>query len=87
MASNLKKASKIAEGETFNAEHLENVADKGFVSESWMAMVHTPVKDWRIKEGAKKSVYKEWDKLADEKAWLLETVREYITHGKKRSLR
>ena len=41
-------------GETFNAEHQENVADKGFVSESWMAMVHTPVKDWRIKEGAKK---------------------------------
>ena len=54
--------------ETFNAGHQENVADKGFVSESWMAMVHTPVKDWRIKEGAKKAVDKEWDKVADKKS-------------------
>ena len=41
-----------------------------------MAMVHTPVKDWRNKDGARKAV-KEWDKLDDKKAWLLDTVREY----------
>ena len=59
------------------AEHQENVADKGFVSESWMAMVHTPVKDWQKREDARKAVDKEWDKLADKKAWILESVREY----------
>ena len=42
-----------------------------------MAMVHTPVKDWRNKEGARKAVDKEWDKLDGKKAWLLDTVREY----------
>ena len=59
------------------AKHQENVADKGFVSESWMAMVHTPVKDWQKREDARKAVDKEWDKLADKKAWILESVREY----------
>ena len=71
-----QNSSQNSGGGTLNAEHQENVADKGFVSESWMAMDHTPVKDWRIKEGAKKAVDKEWDKLADKKAWFLETVRE-----------
>ena len=44
-------------------------------SDSWMAMVHTPVKDWRGKEGARKAVDKEWSKLENKKAWLLDTVR------------
>jgi len=72
-------------GETLNAEHQDNVANKGFVSESWMAMVHTPVKDWRTKDGAKQAVDKEWDKLADKKAWLLDTVREYEDVAKEAS--
>ena len=63
--------------EPFNAEHQDNVADKCFVSESWMAMVHTPVRDWQKKEEARKAEDKEWDKLADKKAWILESVREY----------
>jgi hypothetical protein len=42
-----------------------------------MAMVHTPVRDWKNKEGARQAVDKEWNKLADKKAWILETVREY----------
>ena len=46
-APDLIIASNISGGEPFNAEHQDNVADKGFVSESWMAMVHTPVKDWQ----------------------------------------
>ena len=40
-------------------------------------MVHTPVKDWQKREEARKAVDKEWDKLADKKAWILESVREY----------
>ena len=40
------------------AKHQENAADKGFVSESWMAMVHTPVKDWQKREDARKAVDK-----------------------------
>ena len=40
-------------------------------------MVHTPVKDWQKKEGARQAVDKEWNKLADKKAWILESVREY----------
>ncbi len=40
-------------------------------------MVHTPVKDWQKREDARKAVDKEWDKLADKKAWILESVREY----------
>ena len=65
---NLIMASNISGGKPFNAEHQENVADKGFVSESWMAMVHTPVKDWQKREEARQAVDKEWDKLADKKA-------------------
>ena len=65
------------EGKPYNAEHQENVADKGFVSESWMAMVHTPVKDWQKREEARKTVDKKWGKLADKRAWILESVREY----------
>ena len=42
-----------------------------------MAMVHTPVKDWKTEEGAKQAVDKEWNKLADKEAWILETIREY----------
>ena len=38
-APDLIIASKISGGKPFNAEHQDNVADKGFVSESWMAMV------------------------------------------------
>ena len=40
-----------------------------------MTMVHTPVKDWRNKEAASKAVAKEWSKLEDRKAWLLDAVR------------
>ena len=67
-APDLIIASNICGGEPFNAEHQDNVADKSFVSESWMAMVHTPVKDWQKKEGARQAVDKEWNKLADKKA-------------------
>ena len=63
-----QNGSKNRGAGTLNAEHQDNVANNGFVSESWMAMVHTPVKDWRIKEGAKQAVDKEWNKLADKKA-------------------
>ena len=56
IASNISGGrGRAGGGGAFNAEHQDNVADTGFVGESWMAMVHTPVKDWRIKEGAKTS--------------------------------
>ena len=76
-APDLIIASNISGGEPFNAEHQDNGADNGFASESWMAMVHTPVKDWQKREEARRAVDKEWDKLADKKAWILESVREY----------
>ena len=35
-------------GEPLNAEHQDNVADKGFVSESWMAMVQWSILQSKI---------------------------------------
>ena len=58
-------------------QHQEKIASAGFVSDTWYALVHTPVpikEAMKIPEG-KEAVDKEWNSLADRKAWLLGTVK------------
>ena len=73
-------------------EHQEHVAYSGEASEHYMAMVHTPIpmgQAMRI-PAAKAAVEKEWKKLEDKNAWMLDTVKpraEVIRDAKARSKR
>ena len=58
-------------------EHQDHVSTAGFVSGEWFALVHTPIpmkKAMNIPK-AIEAVDAEWQKLADKKAWLLDTVQ------------
>ncbi len=81
--------SKEARGETSAgaARHQDNVTQAGVATESWFAMVHTPVSipDAKRIPAARQAVEKEWKKLEDKKAWLLDTVEEYSVVASKAS--
>ena len=68
--------------------HQDHVSPKGFASEEWYALVHTPVpipKAMLIPE-AKAGLEKEWNKLEVKKAWNIDKVKpkaEVIAQAKR----
>ena len=67
--------------------HQDHIADAGFVSDHWFALIHTPIP---IKEAlrnpvAKKALAREWEKLDSMKAFRKGTVRPRTEVEKKRS--
>lgn len=59
-------------------EHQDHIAESGFISNDWHAMVHQPIpipKAMRIPK-AKEAVDAEWSKLENKRAWDLDSVRE-----------
>ena len=66
-----------SEGKPLPRKHQPQIAEAGFVSDEWFAMVHTPVpisKALKMPK-AKEAVDAEWKKLWNKKAWLVETVQ------------
>ena len=58
-------AATECSGSTEQREHQDKFADKGFVSEEYMAMIHTAIPDHLVKKitGAKDAIDAEWNKL------------------------
>jgi hypothetical protein len=66
----------VAEGNLVR-KHQDHIAEAGFASDAWFAMVHTPIpmKKALTIPDAKKAVNKEWKKLEELPAWDLTTVQ------------
>ena len=80
LVTNYVSAPRKGKGssESPNRPHQSRIAGAGSVSEEYFAMVHKPIpinKALQIPE-AKAALDKEWNKLKDKKAWLVETVSE-----------
>lgn len=59
--------------------HQDNAALAGFVSDEWLALVHTPVNipDTMCMPAAKAAMDQEWNKLWGKCIWKVDSVREH----------